>query len=217
MLRLEIYQETAHFRIATIGMPYLSYPLPPPSTIFGFLRAITDYESINYQNTTISIQGVYKSSSLEKEQLILQTKKEIKTNIIPIQKLHQCKWIIHIKSPFEEKIKNAIQNSSKILRLGRKEDLVIDINLYDVEEQKFDSFYNLPKTEIEGIKLKTYKNWNKDEDAKGSLFKMALDTVINEQKEIIGYKPINLIYLNIDNIKDQIKTYDGEYLINWIK
>jgi len=217
MLRLEIYQETAHFRIATIGMPYLSYPLPPPSTVFGFLRAITDYESINYQNTTISIQGVYKSSSLEKEQLILQTKKEIKTNIIPIQKLHQCKWIIHIKSPFEEKIKNAIQNSSKILRLGRKEDLVIDINLYDVEEQKFDSFYNLPKTEIEGIKLKTYKNWNKDEDAKGSLFKMALDTVINEQKEIIGYKPINLIYLNIDNIKDQIKTYDGEYLINWIK
>jgi len=217
MLRLEIYQETAHFRIATIGMPYLSYPLPPPSTIFGFLRAITDYESINYQNTTISTQGVYKSTSLEKEQLILQTKKEIKTNIIPIQKLHQCKWIIHIKSPFEEKIKNAIQNSSKILRLGRKEDLVIDINLYDVEEQKFDSFYNLPKTEIEGIKLKTYKNWNKDEDAKGSLFKMALDTVINEQKEIIGYKPINLIYLNIDNIKDQIKTYDGEYLINWIK
>jgi len=46
---------------------------------------------------------------------------------------------------------------------------------------------------------------------------MALDTVINEQKEIIGYKPINLIYLNIDNIKDQIKSYDGEYLINWIR
>ena len=216
MLRLEIYQETAHFRIATIGMPYLSYPLPPPSTVFGFLRAITDYESINYQNTKISIQGVYESNSLEKEQLILQTKKEIKTNIIPIQKLHQCTWIIHIKSPFEEKIKNAIRNSSKILRLGRKEDIVIDINLCDVEEQKFDSFYNSPKTEIEGIKLKTYKNWNKDEDTKGSLFKMALDTVVNEQKEIIGYKPINLIYLNIDNIKDYIKSYDGEYLINWI-
>ncbi len=217
MLRLEIYQETAHFRIATIGMPYLSYPLPPPSTVFGFLRAITDYESINYQNTTISIQGVYKSTSLEKEQLILQTKKEIKTNIIPIQKLHQCKWIIHIKSPFEEKIKNAVQNSSKILRLGRREDLIININLYDVEEQKFDSFKTFPKTEIEGIKLKTYKSWNKDEDTKGSLFKMALDTVVNEQKEIISYKPINLIYLNIDNIKDHIKSYDGEYLINWIK
>lgn len=217
MLRLEIYQETAHFRIATIGIPYLSYPLPPPSTVFGFLRAITDYESINYQNTKLSIQGVYKSTSLEKEQLILQTKKEIKTNIIPIQKLHQCKWIIHINSQFEEKIKNAIQNSSKILRLGRKEDLVIDINLYDVEEQEFDKLKIFPKTEIEGIKLKTYKNWNKDEDTKGSLFKMALDTVVNQQKEIIGYKPINLIYLNIDNIKDHIKSYDGEYLINWIK
>ena len=46
---------------------------------------------------------------------------------------------------------------------------------------------------------------------------MALDTVVNERKEIIGYKPINLIYLNTDNIKDQIKSYDGEYLINWIK
>ena len=217
MLRLEIYQETAHFRIATIGMPYLSYPLPPPSTVFGFLRAITDYESINYQNTKLSIQGVYKSSSLEKEQLILQTKKEIKTNIISIQKLHQCKWIIHVKSPFEEKIKNAIQNSSKILRLGRKEDLIIDINLYDVEEQEFDNLKIFPKTEIEGIKLKTYKNWNKDEYTRGSLFKMALDTIVNEEEEIIGYKPINLVYIDINSMKNNIKIGDGEYLIQWIR
>ena len=76
MIRLEIYQETAHFRIPTVGNPYISYPLPPPSTIYGFLRAITDYESINPENTKLSIQGSYKSVSIEKEQLILETKRK---------------------------------------------------------------------------------------------------------------------------------------------
>ncbi|MFN3788026.1 MAG: CRISPR-associated protein Cas5, partial [Sulfurihydrogenibium azorense] len=76
MLRLKIYQESAHFRMPTIGTPYLSYPLPPPSTVYGFLRFITDYRSINFENTKLSIQGSYKGVSFEKERLILDTKKE---------------------------------------------------------------------------------------------------------------------------------------------
>jgi CRISPR-associated protein Cas5t len=211
MLRLEIYQETAHFRIPTIGMPYLSYPLPPPSTIYGFLRAITDYESINYQNTKLSIQGYFKSVSFEKEQLLLQTKKELKTNIIPIQKLHQCRWIIHINSPFEEKIKSGIENGSKILRLGRKEDMIIDIDIKQVEEKSFYKWENSLKEDT-----KIYKTWKSDEDINGSLFKMALDTEVDENKKIIGYKPINLIYLNAKNLKKSAKIFDGEYLVEML-
>ncbi len=212
MLRLKIYQETAHFRIPTIGMPYLSYPLPPPSTIYGFLRAITDYESINYQNTKLSIQGFYKAVSFEKEQLILQTKKETKTNIIPIQKLHQCHWIIHIKSPFEEKIADAVNNSSKIFRLGRKEDMIIDIKVEKVEEKEIGS--SKPITKIDKYHLKTYINWEKDKNINGSLFKMALDTVMNDNKNIIGYEPINLVYTNVDKVES--KVFDGEYKVTFI-
>lgn len=211
MLRLEIYQETAHFRIPTIGMPYLSYPLPPPSTVYGFLRFITDYKSINFENTKLSIQGSYKGVSFEKEQLILETKKELKTNIISIQKLHQCKWIIHIESPYEKDIATAIHSSSKVLRLGRREDLIIDINVKEVEEKEFDKdIHDYDKN------TKIYTNLSKGNTINGSLFKMALDTVVNDKKEIIGYKSVNLIYTSVRQLSKTCKTFDGEYLIEWI-
>ncbi len=212
MIRLEIYQETAHFRIPTVGNPYLSYPLPPPSTIYGFLRAITDYESINHENTRLSIQGSYKSVSIEKEQLILETKKEVKTNIIPIQKLHECRWIIHIKSPFEEKIVKAIQKSPKIFRLGRQEDLIIDISVKKhLEELPFNKYKNKYQdwTNI-------YLNWTKEKKQKGSLFNMALDTVVDENKNITGYKPINLVYTKARTTAKDVNVFDGEYILNWI-
>jgi CRISPR-associated protein Cas5t len=213
MIRLEIYQETAHFRIPTIGNPYLTYPLPPPSTVYGFLRFITDYESINPENTRLSIQGNFEGISIEKEQLLLETKKEIKTNIIPIQKLHQCRWVIHIKSPlFEEKIIEALGNSSKILRLGRKEDMIIDIFIKTgLEELNFNRW----EDEYDK-KLKIYKKWQQNEDLEGSLFKMALDTKVDDNKEIVGYIPVNLIYISTRKLSKSAKVFDGEYLIEWI-
>jgi CRISPR-associated protein Cas5t len=212
MLRLEIYQESAHFRIPTIGIPYLSYPLPPPSTVYGFLRSITSYESINFENTKLSIQGIYRGISFEKEQLIIETKKEIKTNIIPVQKLHQCSWIIHIKSPFEKKIISALESSPKIFRLGRREDLIIDVNVEKVEEKEFDRI----KCRYEK-NMKIYKVWNRDSEAFGSLFRMALDTVINDKKEIIGYKSINLIYTRARRLAKDCRLFDGKYLIEWLE
>jgi len=222
MIRLEIYQESAHFRIPTVGNPFLSYPLPPPSTVYGFLRAITNYESINFENTKLSIQGTYKGVSFEKETLVLQTKSETKTNIIPIQKLHQCSWVVHVKSSeeFENKIISALQNSPRILSFGRREDLIIDFNVFTVEEKMLDK-----SEEITQETTKIYKTWNEYEDIEnGSIFRMALDTVVNENKEIIAYKQISLIYLNAGSLKPSkfydkkkhSKTYDGEYLLEWI-
>ena len=213
MIRLEIYQETAHFRIPTIGNPYLTYPLPPPSTVYGFLRFITDYESINPEYTRLSIQGKFEGISNEKEQLLLETKKEIKTNIIPIQKLHQCRRVIHIKSPlFEKKIIEALGNSSKILRLGRKEDMIIDIFIKTgLEELNFNRW----EDEYDK-KLKIYKKWQQNEDLEGSLFKMALDTKVDDNKEIVGYIPVNLIYISTRKLSKSAKVFDGEYLIEWI-
>jgi len=222
MIRLEIYQESAHFRIPTVGNPLLSYPLPPPSTVYGFLRAITNYESINFENTKLSIQGTYNGISFEKEKLVLHTRTDSKTNIIPIQKLHQCRWVIHIKSSneFENNIINALKNTSRILSLGRREDLIIDFNVFIVEEKMLDE-----SEEITQETTKIYKTWNNDEDIRtGSIFRMALDTVVDENKKIIDYKQISLIYLDVKNLipsqffakKKHSKIYDGEYLIEWI-
>ena len=212
MLRLEIYQETVHFRIATIGNPYLSYLLPPPSTIYGFLRKITNYESINYTNTKLSIQGKYEAVSLEKELLVLETKKEIKTNIIPIQKLHNAKWIIHINSSqdFENKIKNAFGSFSGVLRLGRTEDLIIDYAIIETEEKTIENNINIKEDYF------IYRKWEKGKDFKGQLFSMFLDSEVDENKKIIGYKPIQLIYSSVGSVKNEIKTCDGGYLVSWI-
>ena len=222
MIRLDIYQESAHFRIPTIGNPLLSYPLPPPSTVYGFLRAITNYESINFENTKLSIQGTYKGISFEKERFNLFTRTEAKTNIIPIQKLHQCKWVIHIKSSkaFENKIINALKNTSRILSLGRREDLIIDFNVFTIEEEELNS-----SKKIKQKTTRIYKTLSDGEDIEnGSIFRMALDTVVDENKKIVGYKPISLIYLDVKNLipsrfhtnKKHSKTYDGEYLIEWL-
>ena len=222
MIRLEIRQESAHFRIPTVGNPFLSYPLPPPSTVYGFLRAITNYESINFENTKLSIQGTYKGVSFEKERIVLRTKTETKTNIISIQKLHQCHWVVHIKSSeeFENKIINALKNTSRILSLGRREDLIIDFNVFRVEENLLGE-----SEEITQENTRIYKAWNENEDIKeGCIFRMALDTIVNENKEIIAYKQISLIYMGVKNLipsqfydkKQHSKTYDGEYLIEWI-
>ncbi|MGC9007022.1 MAG: CRISPR-associated protein Cas5 [Sulfurihydrogenibium sp.] len=213
MIRLKIYQESAHFRIPTIGNPYLSYPLPPPSTVYGFLRAITGYESINSENTRLSIQGRFEGISFEKEQLILTTLEETKTNIIPIQKLHQCNWVIHIDSKFEDKIVSCITKSPKALRLGRKEDLIIDIQVDYVDKIEF----NKDEHQCDE-KNKIYKlwNWNQEKDIKGSLFRISLDTIVNEKKEIIGYKYVNLIYTSVFNLLKDSKTFDGQYIIEWL-
>ncbi|MFP3159584.1 MAG: CRISPR-associated protein Cas5 [Hydrogenobaculum sp.] len=222
MIRLEIHQESAHFRIPTVGNPLLSYPLPPPSTVYGFLRAITNYESINFENTRLSIQGTYKSISFEKERLVLRTKTETKTNIIPIQKLHQCSWVVHVKSSkeFENKIINALKNTSRILSLGRREDLIIDFKVFTVEEKPLGE-----SDEITQKSTRVYKAWNENENIRnGSIFRMALDTIVDENKKIVAYKQISLIYMDVKNLipskfynkKQHSKTYDGEYLIEWI-
>lgn len=216
MLRLIIYQETAHFRIATIGNPYMSYFLPPPSTVYGFLRRIANYESINYKNTSLSIQGYHNGVSLEKERLILETKKEIKTNIISIQKLHEVKWVIHIKSneELENKIINSFKKYKGILRFGRTEDLIIDYCLEKVEENE-----RLLSDKAESIlNNKIYLKWdmNSNEKFQGQLFSMSLDSEIDENLRINGYKPIQLIYCSVYAAKDKLRITDGEYYISWI-
>lgn len=213
MLRLTIYQETAHFRIPTIGNPYMSYLLPPPSTIYGFLRKITNYKSINYQNTQLSIQGKYEGVSIEKERLILETKKEKKTNIIPIQKLHNANWIIHIKSEkYETDICEALNNLNCVLRLGRTEDLIIDYKIEKIEIKEM----NLGNLDFEYLNYSIYRKWDKGKDFKGQLFSMFLDSEVDESLRIIGYKPIQLIYSSIWSVRGDINIWDGEYLISWL-
>ncbi len=45
---------------------------------------------------------------------------------------------------------------------------------------------------------------------------MALDTVVDENKNITGYKPINLVYTKARTTAKDVNVFDGEYILNWI-
>ncbi|HQB92979.1 MAG TPA: CRISPR-associated protein Cas5 [Smithellaceae bacterium] len=187
MLRIEIYQESAHYRMPTIGNPYLTYPLVPPSTFYGFLRGITKKESINHENTKLAISGKYQGVSIEKERLYLEKSKGSSQNIISIQCLHQVRSVVFVVTPFEfeNKIVNGFNTFSGAMRLGRQEDLIIDYSISKIDDD---------------VKRLTYPSEfcayaNFTNDRSGALFNMPYDSLVDENKNITGYRFINLLYM----------------------
>lgn len=72
ILRLKIYQPQAHYRIPFTYQRRHTYPIPPYSTVIGFLinlLGINNQNSNDYQNgianLKISIAGKFKSKSTE--------------------------------------------------------------------------------------------------------------------------------------------------------
>jgi CRISPR-associated protein Cas5t len=70
ILRLKIYQPQAHYRIPFTYQRRHTYPLPPYSTIIGFLCNLLGYDSIpkgynDLQNLKISIAGRFGSKTTE--------------------------------------------------------------------------------------------------------------------------------------------------------
>lgn len=132
-LRLSIKQKTACYRIPTTsGGVWLSYPLPPYSTIYGFLRAICNQkeetdQSINYRNTYLSISGKYETTYFD-----LQTMhKTVNTEPYRIQTLYNVDLIIYIVTDELRLnlIRDALKNPPFSLSLGRKEDLITQIKV----------------------------------------------------------------------------------------
>ena len=226
MLRVKIIQETAHFRIPTIGVINITYPLPPPSTVYGFLRHATDLP-INAGNTKIAIQGSYEGSSIEIEKLIEEKGGKTTSNVIRTQILYGCEWIIHLKSEpeFENEILSRLENSGKITRFGRTQDLIIDFSVEEVEEKEL-SVYVLTE---DGNDIQNKSNYYVNPEkmdleysskyVSGSMYLVPFDTDFKDNKT--RYKHIfkRLIYTDADiQVNDDYKdkTYDGKYVVCWI-
>lgn len=136
MLKIEIKQQNACFKIPQMGNPILTYPLAPPSTVFGLLRYITSYQSINKDNTKIAISGIYESKLrhiITNHITGVSDDGKYKSNIIPTEELYNVTHIIHIesKNDFEKSIKD---NINKSIRFGRQEDLITEIECKEVKQ-----------------------------------------------------------------------------------
>lgn len=213
MLYLKIRQEIACYRIPTVGNVWATFPLPQPSTIFGMLRAITGYMSINYLNTRLAIAGSYQSVNNHIETMTLTSVKEIKINIVPIQLLLDVNLSIYIDS-FSEAEQAIYENQLKVGRLGRSEDIVVDIvvergvtTALVANREVISSNYSMLIPFSEGLE--------------GQVFRMALDIdkdlLDQEIRKAIWSK---FLYLSQEsfvsqNFADKIEVCNGEPVI-WL-
>jgi len=201
MLRIKVRQSIACFQIPEIGNPILSYPLAPPSTVFGLLRYICNYAPINYENTRIAISGHYESKTrhiVTYHITGISDKGEYKSNIIPTEELYNVVHTIHIESSkdYEDAIKSNINKST---RLGRKEDLISDIDCSEVDNPLELDIDNIDYTSI-NIQDYLYIPFEKHKDIDAlSIFRISLDS----DKPSLDNGSLKMHYLRILFLKTQ--------------
>jgi len=227
MLRIEIKQNIACYQIPEIGNPILTYPLVPPSTVFGLLRFICDYESINFENTQIAISGNYETKTrhiITNHITGISDKGQYKSNIIPTEELYNVSHLLHIRSTKE--IENKIsENLNKATRLGRKEDLITEIKCEQVDEQTEINVEDLDITKVVNKGDYLYIPFDKNRDMEAlSIFRISLDS----DKSLLDQGVLKMHFIRVLFLKVQSfilkkekflvsKNNDGKYYVfEWI-
>lgn len=218
-IKLHLKQKIACYRIPTASGVWLSYPLPPYSTIYGFLRAICKQKeetekSINYKNTKLSISGKYESTyfdlqTMHKEERGTGKSKTFVTEPYKVQTLYEVELEIHIATDEERisLIENGLDNPPFSLSLGRKEDLIYQYSHKRIEinfsERNAENYYKknisddklylptyIPKETADKYNLK-----NENNELDGILFKVSLDSIFLREHDLRRMKFKKVIYM----------------------
>lgn len=174
MIRIDIFQPIACYRIPEIGNPMLSFPLAPPATVYGLLRHITGYLSINKDNTRLAISGKYEGKTRHiviNHQTTQGDKGKYKSNKVPIEELYNISHFIHVDSPYEEKIVDSIHNAQ---RMGRMEDVITSVACCEVEVTTKNAL-DVSITKISNNEANLYVPFNPQIHGIG-IFKIPLDS-----------------------------------------
>lgn len=144
VLKIKAYQETANYKKPFMLQLNETYPLPPYSTIIGWLHSILNAKK--YIDMNISVQGNY-DSIYENLQIMRFYKPNMNTTK-PVwrHELYGVNLCVHImadenvmESIYKDMFKNGFQT------LGRNEDLIriddvqfVEANEYEVDLMKYD-------------------------------------------------------------------------------
>ena len=221
-LRLEIKQKSACFRMPTTSGIWLSYPLPPYSTIFGFLRAICQQaeetkKSINYKNTKLSISGNYRSTFFDLQTMHREdiTSKQGVTEPYKIQQLYDIDLVIYIVSDEARLsiIEKGLRHPPFSLSLGRKEDLITNLKYYRIEVTKSNADeLNTVKKFMPSYIPKSIVSQYDLRDDKGTLngvfYQISLDSYFLRE-----YNLRRMIYQKTIYITDDPKLYIGDEIV----
>lgn len=166
IIKLKTFQERAVFRVPYSMEIIESYPLPPYSTILGFIHNMLSSQS-TIPNINISVQGKYGNVNREYVRYQKYKKKKNKWIFYPIiiTSLIDLELIIHIRMPTEElhnKLLHSLKNPPYFPYLGRPEDLICKMEVKEVLEIDIDPskesmellyYYYLPYEKAQELQL----------------------------------------------------------------
>ncbi|MCL2322454.1 MAG: type I-B CRISPR-associated protein Cas5b [Oscillospiraceae bacterium] len=195
-LRLKLYQEVACYKKPMAFKVWETYPLPPYSTVIGFLHNIMN--ATEYHPMEISIQGCYEGIYHNYVSTFQYYKDKITTMPRYIHELSKVNLIIHVlaEDSVLEKLMDCFFNGCDYTSLGRREDLVrVDkIEFVDLEKKEFT---------------------DEDEDEEMGEFKMPiyipLDKFNIEEGAGISYR-LNKTYEIKDNLRNWKNKIDVRYV-----
>ncbi len=136
-LKLQIFQESACYKKPFAFKVAETYPLPPYSTVKGFIHSLLNANE--FIDMAISIQGTYESI-FENYTTFYSMKRNGKITTFPLRvfQLYNVELVIHIAT-HEDIMNTALQalwSSEETLTLGRAEDVAVlkSAKLVDVQE-----------------------------------------------------------------------------------
>lgn len=211
-IRIELFQQTANYKVETSYALKHSYPLPTYSAVIGMIHAACGFTE--YHPMKVSVQGKSASSQVdlntayffgggkyEEDRHQLKVRNSRKTGYIGItrglsktQILNDVELIIHIVPEHEEDyelILKGLQNPRVFLSLGRYEDLVrIDsikeVNLKLLDDDPEFGFYGCAYIPLHNI----------NEPTQGTVYKINKKFSYNKKGRRIWDTIVDVLYSN---------------------
>lgn len=124
-LRVKLYQQTACYKKPMAQKAKETYPLPPYSTVKGFLHYVLDANELIPME--ISIQGTHEGKLFDLQIHHFYKSKEVTTMPMHVHMLKEISLIFHVRAEQSvlEHLQTALENINEAPSLGRREDLAV--------------------------------------------------------------------------------------------
>ncbi|MGB9813872.1 MAG: type I-B CRISPR-associated protein Cas5b [Thermovenabulum sp.] len=228
VLKIKLYQPFANFRKPFSYGVVDSYPLPPPSTVKGWLHNILGAKNGEYYKMAVSIAGKFDSTVYDIQKIIKfdRVRKEsnpssilreysstVISSMIYVTNLIDVELCIHVNSKPEilESILNNIYSS--FWGLGRKEDLM-RIDFVESIEAKTINYFEYMRQQ-----LPSYGMYLKQETAEkfrveGIKFRLNYKYEKTSDGLRVFTTKKDVVYVNSLNVLKPILTFDENVLVD---
>jgi CRISPR-associated protein Cas5t len=212
IIRLKAFQEKASYRVAYSFENIETYPLPPYSTVLGFIHNILQAKE-TIEGINLSIQGRYEGlvKNYVRFHKFESKKTEGKPYPVVVAELFNIELVVHIKMPNEELHRvlfESFKNPSFYPYLGRPEDLILKMQVEEIEDTQ---------KEVEDLLYDTYIP--RDIAAKLELDGIfySLDAYYKKINNRRVFEKIPVLYVQEEYPIAEEVNCDGEYPIWWMK